>query len=86
MNTVNLEIDIPEGEILHERLEPYEVVIYVIGEDASTMTEATLTLMTNSIARIQQCIGKTETSSTPNDPKTTLNSTQVHGQRNQMEF
>ena len=52
MNTVNLDIDIPEGEILHERLAPYEVVTrHIIGEDASAMTEATLTLVTNSIAK-----------------------------------
>lgn len=52
MNTVNLDIDIPEGEILHERLEPYEVVTrHIIGEDASSMTEASLTLLTNSLAK-----------------------------------
>ena len=52
MNTVNLDIDIPEGEILHERLEPYEVVTrHIIGEDATSMTEASLTLVTNSIAK-----------------------------------
>ncbi len=52
MNTVNLDIDIPEGEILHERLEPYEVVTrHIIGEDATAMTEASLTLVTNSIAK-----------------------------------
>lgn len=52
MNTVNLEVNIPEGEILHERLQPYEVVTrHIVGEDASTMTEASLTLMTNSLAK-----------------------------------
>ena len=52
MNTVNLDINIPEGEVLHERLAPYEVVTrHIIGEDASGMTEATLTLVTNSIAK-----------------------------------
>ena len=52
MNTVNLDINIPEGEILHERLAPYEVVTrHIIGEDASLMAEATLTLVTNSIAK-----------------------------------
>ena len=52
MNTVNLDITIPVGEVLHERLAPYEVVTrHIIGEDASGMTEATLTLVTNSIAK-----------------------------------
>ena len=52
MNTLNLDIHIPEGEILHERLAPYEVVTrHIIGEDASSMTEATLTLVTNSLAK-----------------------------------
>ena len=52
MNTLNLDIQIPEGEILHERLAPYEVVTrHIIGEDASSMTEATLTLVTNSLAK-----------------------------------
>jgi hypothetical protein len=52
VNTINLDIQIPVGEILHERLQPYEVVTrHIIGEDASSMTEATLTLQTNSIAK-----------------------------------
>ena len=52
MQTVNLDISIPVGEILHERVEPYEVVTrHVIGEDATSMTSATLTLMTNSMAK-----------------------------------
>ena len=52
MNTINLDITIPVGEVLHERLAPYEVVTrHIIGEDASGMTEATLTLVTNSIAK-----------------------------------
>ena len=71
MNTVNLEIDIPEGEILHERLEPYEVVTrHVIGEDASTMTEATLTLMTNSISKNPTMYWQNgDIFPTPNDPE-----------------
>ena len=52
MQTVNLDISIPVGEILHERVEPYEVVTrHVIGEAATSMTSATLTLMTNSMAK-----------------------------------
>ena len=51
MQTVNLDISIPEGEILHERITPYEVVTrHVIGEDANTMMSAELTLLTNSLA------------------------------------
>ena len=51
MQTVNLDITIPEGEILHERITPYEVVTrHVIGEDASSMVSASLTLMTSSMA------------------------------------
>ena len=82
MNTVNLEIDIPEGEILHERLEPYEVVTrHVIGEDASTMTEATLTLMTNSIAKNPTMYWQNgDIFPTPNDPEDYIELTQVHGQ------
>ena len=49
IQTVNLEINIPEGEILHERTEPYEVVTrHIVGESATKIREATLTLMTNS--------------------------------------
>ena len=52
VNTINLDIQIPVGEILHERLQPYEVVTrHIIGEDATSMSEATLTLQTNSIAK-----------------------------------
>ena len=52
VNTINLDIQIPVGEILHERLQPYEVVTrHIIGEDATSMAEATLTLQTNSIAK-----------------------------------
>jgi hypothetical protein len=52
MNTLNLDITIPDGEILHERLLLYEVVTrHIIGEDASSMQEASLTLMTSSLAK-----------------------------------
>ena len=51
MQTVNLDITIPEGEVLHERITPYEVVTrHVIGEDATSMVSAELTLMTRSMA------------------------------------
>ena len=47
MQTVNLDLSIPEGEILHERITPYEVVSrHVIGESANSMVSADLTLMT----------------------------------------
>lgn len=47
MRTVNLDIEITEGGILHQRLEPYEVVTrHVIGDDASDMLRASLTFMT----------------------------------------
>ena len=52
VNTINLDIQIPVGEVLHERLQPYEVITrHIIGEDATDMAEATLTLQTNSIAK-----------------------------------
>jgi len=71
MNTLNLDIDIPEGEILHERLTPYEVVTrHIIGEDASTLTEATLTLVTNSIAKNPTLYWQSgEVFPEPNDPE-----------------
>ena len=71
MNTVNLDIDIPEGEVLHERLRPYEVVTrHIIGEDASSMTEATLTLVTNSIAKNPTLYWQNgEVFPEPNDPE-----------------
>ena len=51
IQTVNLGIEIPEGEILHERTEPYEVVTrHIVGESATKIREATLTLMTTSSA------------------------------------
>ncbi|MGB1633098.1 MAG: hypothetical protein ACPHEN_06890, partial [Candidatus Poseidoniaceae archaeon] len=51
IQTVNLEITIPEGEILHERTEPYEVVTrHIVGESATKIREATLTLLTSSAA------------------------------------
>ena len=51
IQTVNLEINIPEGEILHERTEPYEVITrHIVGESATKIREATLTLMTSSTA------------------------------------
>ena len=47
MQTVNLNLTIPEGEILHERINSYEVVSqHVIGENANSMVSAELTLMT----------------------------------------
>ncbi len=47
MQTVNLDLTIPEGEVLHERITPYEVVSrHVIGESANSMVSAELTLMT----------------------------------------
>lgn len=47
MRTVNLDIQFLDEEILHQRLEPYEVVTrHVIGEDASAMKDAKLTFMT----------------------------------------
>ena len=71
MNTLNLDIDIPEGEILHERLAPYEVVTrHIIGEDASSMTEATLTLVTNSLAKNPTLYWQNgEVFPEPNDPE-----------------
>ena len=51
MQTVNLDITIPENTILHERATPYEVVSrHVIGEDASGISQASLEIRTNSIA------------------------------------
>jgi hypothetical protein len=47
MQTVNLNLTIPEGEILHERINSYEVVSqHVIGENSNSMVSADLTLMT----------------------------------------
>ena len=71
MNTVNLNIDIPEGEILHERLVPYEVVTrHIIGEDASSMAEATLTLVTNSLAKNPTLFWRNgDVFPEPNDPE-----------------
>ena len=47
MQTTNLDMTIPEGEILHERITPYEVVSrHVVGEAANSMVSAELTLMT----------------------------------------
>ncbi len=51
MQTVNLDIILPEGEILHERISPYEVVSrHIIGETATSMASAELTLMTSGSA------------------------------------
>ena len=51
MQTVNLDITIPEGEVLHERIAPYEVVTrHVIGENANSMASAELTIMTAGMA------------------------------------
>ncbi|MCH1588354.1 MAG: hypothetical protein L7S02_04075, partial [Flavobacteriales bacterium] len=51
MQTVNLDMTIPEGEVLHERITPYEVVTrHVIGETATSIASADLTIMTNSLA------------------------------------
>lgn len=47
MRTVNLDMEVNEEEILHQRLEPYEVVTrHVIGDDATSMLRASLTFMT----------------------------------------
>ena len=47
INTVNLDISIPEGEILHERNEPYEVVTrHIVGDGANNYIQsATLGFM-----------------------------------------
>jgi hypothetical protein len=47
MRTVNLDMEFDENEILHQRLEPYEVVTrHVIGDDATGMLRASLTFLT----------------------------------------
>ena len=47
INTVNLDISIPEGEILHERSEPYEVVTrHIVGDGANNYIQsATLSFL-----------------------------------------
>ena len=47
INTVNLDINIPEGEILHERSEPYEVVTrHIVGDGANNYIQsATLSFL-----------------------------------------
>jgi len=41
INTVNLDITIPEGEILHERNEPYEVVTrHIVGDGATNYIQS----------------------------------------------
>ncbi len=47
INTVNLEIMVPEGEILHERVEPYEVVTrHIVGDGANNYIQsATLSFL-----------------------------------------
>ena len=41
INTVNLDISIPDGEILHERNEPYEVVTrHIVGDGASNYIQS----------------------------------------------
>jgi len=48
MRTVNLDIEFDEQEVLHPRTEPYEVVTrHIIGEQASQMNRAELTLLTD---------------------------------------
>ena len=71
VNTINLDIQIPVGEVLHERLQPYEVVTrHIIGEDATSMSEATLTLQTNSIAKNPTMTWQNgDVFPSPNDPE-----------------
>ena len=47
INTVNLDINIPEGEILHERISPYEVVTrHIVGDGTNNYIQsATLSFM-----------------------------------------
>ena len=47
INTVNLDISIPDGEILHERNEPYEVVTrHIVGDGANNYIQsATLSFL-----------------------------------------
>ena len=47
INTVNLEIMVPEGEILHERSEPYEIVTrHIVGDGANNYIQsATLSFL-----------------------------------------
>ena len=41
INTVNLDISIPEGEILHERAEPYEVVTrHIVGDGSGNYIQS----------------------------------------------
>ena len=41
INTVNLDITIPDGEILHERNEPYEVVTrHIVGDGANNYIQS----------------------------------------------
>ena len=48
MRTVNLDIEFDEQEVLHPRVEPYEVVTrHIIGEQATQMNRAELTLLTD---------------------------------------
>ena len=48
MRTVNLDIEFDEQEVLHPRVEPYEVVTrHIIGDQATQMNRAELTLLTD---------------------------------------
>ena len=41
MNTLNLDITIPEGEILHERADPYEIVTrHIVGDGAANYIQS----------------------------------------------
>ena len=51
MQTVNLDMNVPSDQILHARTEPYEIVTrHVIGEYATQIREASLTLTTNQLS------------------------------------
>ena len=69
IKTVNLEIDIDETQVLHQRVEPYEIVTkHVIGENANSMNSASLTFLTTTGSNPVMTWQPGDVFPLPNDP------------------
>ena len=69
IKTVNLEIDIDETQVLHQRVQPYEIVTkHVIGENANSMNSASLTFLTTTGSNPVMTWQPGDVFPLPNDP------------------
>jgi hypothetical protein len=80
MNTINLDISFPEGEILHSRDAPYEIITrHIIGENANDISSATLSFKANPVGLAPTLEwDSTDGFAEPNDPDSWIDTSADH--------